>query len=309
MTAPADHFVLPNLVLVGVAKAGTTSLFTYLAQHPDVCASSVKEVSYYAPLRYGEPVVAPLGEYARYFAHCAGRRVRMEASAGYFYGGRNTAEAVKRDLPDARIVVVLREPVARLVSYYRFKQSRLELPDDLTIDDYADTCLSMTDEMLAPREANPFFGVRGGEYDRFMPAWRDVFGPDLRVVFFEDLTADPRQTVQSIATWLGLDIAPFAALDTSVENKTTHFKSGLVQRTALTLNDKAEPFFRRHPSVKRRLRSVYYKVNGRSSVGTLSPEIAKRLYEHFRPHNERLSRQLREMGVVQVPAWLAEDCA
>ena len=44
---------LPNLVIAGVPKAGTTSLFNYLAQHPDICPSDVKETRYFEPLRYG----------------------------------------------------------------------------------------------------------------------------------------------------------------------------------------------------------------------------------------------------------------
>jgi hypothetical protein len=44
---------LPNLLLAGVPKAGTTSLFRYLEQHPDICSSSDKEIGYFNPLRHG----------------------------------------------------------------------------------------------------------------------------------------------------------------------------------------------------------------------------------------------------------------
>ena len=55
---------LPNLVIVGVGKAGTTSLFHYLRQHPDICGSDIKELRFLNPLRRGEPL-APLARFLR----------------------------------------------------------------------------------------------------------------------------------------------------------------------------------------------------------------------------------------------------
>ena len=53
---------LPNLLIVGVAKAATTSLFQYLAQHPDIFPAELKELRYFTPLRYAEPL-PPIGSY------------------------------------------------------------------------------------------------------------------------------------------------------------------------------------------------------------------------------------------------------
>ena len=55
---PADTTMgrLPNLVVIGVSKAGTTSLFEYLGRHRDVGLSDLKELRYFTPLRYGEPL-------------------------------------------------------------------------------------------------------------------------------------------------------------------------------------------------------------------------------------------------------------
>src|SRR3712207_9448996 len=72
-TASRDRARLPNLIIAGVGKGGTTSLFRYLGQHPQVCASRVKELRYFQSLRYGEPM-APLDQYTRHFAHWNGQR-------------------------------------------------------------------------------------------------------------------------------------------------------------------------------------------------------------------------------------------
>ncbi len=68
--AGADAERLPNLIIAGVGKAGTTSLFWYLSQHPGICASDVKEIQYFTPLSEGDGVLPPLSEYARHFAAC-----------------------------------------------------------------------------------------------------------------------------------------------------------------------------------------------------------------------------------------------
>ena len=130
---------LPNLVIAGVPKAGTTSLFSYLAQHPEVCGSDVKEPRYFNPLRLGGEL-GPIEEYTAHFAHCAGQRYAMEASPGYFYGGRTLARGLLEALPDPRVVLILRAPGERCWSWFRFVKTRLHIPKDMSFDVYLDRC-------------------------------------------------------------------------------------------------------------------------------------------------------------------------
>ncbi|MBA2566920.1 MAG: hypothetical protein H0V08_03905, partial [Thermoleophilaceae bacterium] len=77
---------LPNLVIAGPGKAGTTSLFAYLARHADVCASRVKQAQYFSPAPYraggGTGQVADLD----YLDHWRSEPYRLEATPSYFYG-------------------------------------------------------------------------------------------------------------------------------------------------------------------------------------------------------------------------------
>ena len=86
---------LPNLVIAGVGKAGTTSLFWYLSQHPDICASHEKEIRYFAALTEGGSELPPLESYAAHFRHCRGERYALEASPQYFHGGARVVAAVR----------------------------------------------------------------------------------------------------------------------------------------------------------------------------------------------------------------------
>ncbi len=121
---------LPNLVIVGVSRAGTTSLFNYLGQHPDVGSSEVKELRYFTAVRHGQ-ALEPLASYA---AHFRGRTqtYAMEATPGYFRGGHAVASALDETCPSARALVCLRTPVDRCWSWFRFVKSRDRIPKDMS---------------------------------------------------------------------------------------------------------------------------------------------------------------------------------
>jgi hypothetical protein len=128
---------LPNLVIAGVGKAGTTSLFWYLSQHPDICASDEKEIRYFAGLTEGGTELPPVETYERHFRHCRGERYAMEASPQYFHGGAPVIQAMRRLLGRPRVVISLRDPVERLWSQFRFTKSRLgPVPETLSFEAY-----------------------------------------------------------------------------------------------------------------------------------------------------------------------------
>ena len=120
---------IADLVIAGVPKAGTGSLFAYLAQHPDICASDEKETGYfnhYNPQRHTGPV-PPLEEYARHFAHWKGERYALEATPTYSYGGRPVISAIRSVLGQPKIIISLRDPAERLWSAYRAAHPRATL--------------------------------------------------------------------------------------------------------------------------------------------------------------------------------------
>jgi hypothetical protein len=298
---------LPDLVIAGVNKAGTTSLYSYLTNHPAVCGSSVKETCYFLPIRYGrEP--DPIDTYTAYFAACTPAQIAIEATPGYFYGGAPLARALDDAVPGVRVVIVLREPVARLVSFFRFQQSMLALPSELTFAEYVDACDARDardeDALLHDQSLNPWFGVLGGHYDRWLPAWIDTFGPRLRVMFADDLGADPTSAMSALAAWLDLDPEPWATGSMSRENATTGFRNRRLQQAALSVNGRLESFWRRNPGLKRRLRGLYQRVNAGDAAGGPDDELRAQLEERFRGPRERTAAQLRSAGITDLPAWL-----
>jgi hypothetical protein len=292
---------LPNLITPGVGKAGTTSLFWYLSQHPDVCPSGVKEPRYFAPIVLGEPL-GPVEEYARHFTGCSNERYVMEASPQYFHGGKPMIAAIKEVLGDPRVIVVLRDPVARLWSSYRFAKSRLRLPAAESFEGYLAACERiLEDRPRRTRENRPFWTLAGGLYVEYLRDWLEAFGDRLRVVFFEHLAADPRVEVAELCTWLDIDDRAVGGFDYAVENRTVMFRSGLLQRIALGLNSER---LRRQRWLKRPLRRMYYAVNRAPREERMAPEIRLRLEERYRQANRELAVELRRNGYQRLPAWV-----
>lgn len=107
--------MLPTFIIIGAMKSGTTSLHNYLGEHPDVFVSEIKELDYFCGQRTWRmgadwytaqfPVDAP---------------ARGESSPGYtkYPGVSGAPERMAALVPDARLIYIMRDPVARIVSHY-----------------------------------------------------------------------------------------------------------------------------------------------------------------------------------------------
>src|SRR6185312_3684389 len=121
---------LPNLLIVGAAKAGTTSLHALINRHPAAFMSELKEPRFFAyegerPEAFGGPdahilissIVKTRSEYERLFAGVTDERVVGESSPAYLYSPV-AATRIRETIPDAKIIVVLRDPAERAYSHW-----------------------------------------------------------------------------------------------------------------------------------------------------------------------------------------------
>jgi hypothetical protein len=295
-----------NTVIAGVNKAGTTSLFVSLSGHADVAPASVKETRYFLPPRWGRPL-EPVGVYEHYFDDAGDQKVRLEATPSYFYGGAAVADAVQ-DIcgEDARVIVVLREPVSRFWSFFNYQKARLRIPEDMTGEAYLARADDMTDADFRDPENEAWFAFRGGCYSEWLPAWHERFGERLVVVWFEELMAEPALVLGTVARFLGIDPAGYASLELASENRTTAYRRAGLQRIALRANDRLERFLRRHYGLKERLRSLYYRVNGSSRRDRMPDTLRSELAVRYTEPNARLRDVLAAEGR-PAPAWLTEQ--
>jgi Sulfotransferase domain len=114
--------VLPNLVVIGAQKAGTSSLHLYLKLHPEIAMSAVKELNYFSGPGWNWE--RGLEWYSEQFRVDA--PVRGESSPSYaaYPYTRGVPERMASIIPDARLIYLVRDPVERMVSAYAHRRSR-----------------------------------------------------------------------------------------------------------------------------------------------------------------------------------------
>ncbi len=304
--------LLPNLIIAGVHKAGTTSVFTYLSLHPAVCGSDTKEIGYFMPLRYNLPL-PPLAQYTAHWTHCkASTRYRLEASPSYLYGSAVVAKAIRELLGDqVRILILLRNPVDRLFSFYERKKQNAYLRPSLPFRQFFEQSIQAVGQ-VAPwqsedEQALIQRGVQEGIYINYLPDWFECFDKQLRVLFFEDLRRDAVGFMADLCAWLDLDASCYQPRDFVIENQTVGVRLRWLHRLLLMVNKKFEPFWRKNVGLKRTLRQWYRALNARQQGREQMTDEEREVLETFyQPYNRRLAAYLKSKGIFSLPGWLQE---
>jgi hypothetical protein len=209
----------PYLIIGGAPKAGTTSLFKWLSAHHEVCASSIKETRFFLDLDYPLPSAARfdgtnLDEYESFFAHCpADRYLRVDSTPDYLYS-RN-ALRIAELLPQAKIVFLLREPVDRMVSWYKYARQRNLIDEKMGLDDYVKSQLGCP---IASETPPHLRALDQCKYEKYLPAFRLAFGDRLMELDFEDIKRDPISVIKKICVFANIDPAFYEGFQFNAEN-------------------------------------------------------------------------------------------
>jgi hypothetical protein len=299
-----------HLIVAGVHRSGTTTLFNRLARHPEVDASRIKETNYFLPARYGRPLGSP-SSYEEQFRFPLAAKLTLEASPGYYCGGEPVAEAISECLPKTRILVLLREPVERLESFYTFMKSILTVPRGMSLAEYVDACLALTPAELSSKELDMYRGLHDGLYADYYDGWRTRFEDSFRVYFLDDLSERPEETLAEIAVWAGISPEPLLE-PLRADNRRSAYRIASLQRYARRFNAAYEPWLRRHARIKRLLRGAYRLVNGTPPAETLDEQVdavtLERLASFYAKSNARLAQLVaRDQPESGLPKWLHNE--
>jgi hypothetical protein len=299
---------LPNLILAGFPKCGTTSVAETLVRHPDVCGSFPHlRTRYFTPLLYDpDAVLPPVAAYAEHYARCSGERIRLDDTPVWAYGGARIAAAVRAVLGSPRVLVMLREPAGRTASYLTWKKRHGELDPSLSLRAYVDECRRHGPRTVDTLELNPWSGLTGSDYARFLPAWIAEFGTDLRVGFLDDLAADPAEFYRALADWLGISSTEFSTDRLQVANTALAARSPRAERMIRRVGRHVQPLARHTPGMYRVLRDSARRANMTAVAPPSADDAAVRaeLVEFFAPGLPDLVDLVRGRELVRLPGWL-----
>lgn len=182
-----SDMLLPNFIGIGPGKCGTTWLYQALASHPQACVSTSKETLYFSDYYFSKE----FRWYQSFF------KVQSEAPTPIAIGevsntyifDREVAARIASDLPEAKIIYSLRDPIDRAFSHYLFLLRNAEL-----------NC-SFEDAI----ERRPDLLTRG-KYSEHLESYHQHFDKSKRLgLFYDDLRSDPDQYANTIFRFLGLD--------------------------------------------------------------------------------------------------------
>ncbi len=180
---------LPTFFIVGAPKAGTTSLHEYLAEHPDIAMTSVKECMCFEPQDWSDRLV----EYGPLFAQPA--PVRGESSTAYssYPWAPDVPDRVLATVPEARIVYVVRDPIPRTLSHYA-----QNVWDRKPVRPF--------DQLMSDLEHPMNMPVWCSRYATQIERWTQRFGEE-RVLVLDnrDLLEHRTPTLQRVLAFLGVD--------------------------------------------------------------------------------------------------------
>lgn len=231
--------MMPNFLIIGSTKSGTTSLYHYLRQHPDIYMSPVKEPHFFACAGGGmlEPrgpgdqtfvqqnVVRELSDYQELFAKASDEAARGEASAMYLYYPHAAAN-IRRHVSDIKLIAILRHPVDRAYSsFLHLRRDNREIHEDFAEALRAEE--ARIDEQWLPLWHYRRMGFYHEQLKRYFACFPKQ---QLRIYLYEDFKERPAEVIQDIFGFLGVDdgFAPDTALRHNVSGLP---ESGMIRRS------------------------------------------------------------------------------
>lgn len=204
-------FIKPNVLCVGFAKCGTTTLYDILKQHPDIYLSKIKEPIYYGNVKF---LKKGFNWYLkRYYPKSINKRIIMEINP--VIGKYVSADKIKSDYGvNAKIIIIIRNPIKRLFSNFKMNLIKGDCFDN-KIDNLGD-CSVLFDKWVSENFLNnklqiiddniiPKFCKSGDYYNKILDYYNNFGKNNVKVIVFEDFIQNLQKTCEEIYTFLGIE--------------------------------------------------------------------------------------------------------
>jgi hypothetical protein len=289
--------MMPNFLVIGAARSGTTSLHHYMRVHPEIFMSPVKEPNFFAfegerfDVRHEAPgwrhwsrhSTPNPEEYRALFRDVKAEKAIGEASPSYMRSP-GAAERIRRALPDARLIAILRDPAERAYANYmgRLRDGTERTPDphDAIMDALGGR---------GPDWRREVYIDLGLYHERLRPFYERFDRDRIRVVLFDDFVRDRHGVLRELFSFLGVD--PAFEPDTSIVYNSSGRIVNPLLRFAWTHSNVLRA--RVQPWLPRPVREAGWALIQRNlSRPPLPPDLRAALVERYRADILELERLL-----------------
>jgi hypothetical protein len=286
--------VRPNFLIIGAAKAGTTTLHEQLKGHPEIFLPEEKDFKYFDR---DDNYSKGWEWYGNYFRNYAGQGRIGEANSEYLFSEK-AAERIYKDLgPEVRLIAIIRNPAERAYSEYLHQKRYGQVDRDF--DYYLEEGQKATD-----KSGQRLYDIIVGrsQYAAHIEKYLSVFPPDsLKVVILEQLKKDPQAGMNSIFEFLG--VQPAEAVTLHQANKAYTPRYNWVNNLLLQPNPLRRSLKKAVPSfaVRKKIRAGLKRVNSaRKTPMVLTPERRNALMEG--PFHDETNKLETLLGIA-LPEW------
>lgn len=302
---------LPNFLIFGVQKAGTTSIYNYLCEHPQVYMSPLKETEFmgqpplsdaaYAAMsdeqkktRGGRNKILRIEDYRALFDGVSDEVAIGEASPNYLFLYERAVPQIQKYVPDAKLIAILRNPVERAYSDYL-----------MHVRDLVGNQKPLAEQVRMSGESS--FTLLKGKYSEGLTRFIEAFGAErVKVFLYDELKEDSDRFMKNLYAFIGVD--PTFEVNTKRKQQTAQVPKNQsmnkLLRTENPLRSMARTALRRVLSEEKRqeLRSRLIAANSKGKDALpLSPEDRTLLKNYYKEDilkvqdllNRDLSRWLR----------------
>lgn len=300
----------PDFLIVGAAKSGTSSLHNYLQRHPDIYMPEKRKELYFwhAATNENRSIIEYAGEdgvplsindYLSFYSMSEPGQITGEACPSYLFFHHHVLENLKRyhdKWKDVKIVIILREPVSRIVSQYKFVCKKRLDPDSLSFSD----SIKAEEKRLKENNVLPdLFYVSVSMYYEKVKFYLDNFN-NVHVCLYEDLKNQPRLLLEELCEFLEVDPEKLPEFEFEVANSSSGAKRSKypkIEKWVRKLGRSLLPWL--PVKLKRQLKDVVQSLT--SEHIEISTEIVDSLYVMFEEERVKMEQLLQR----ELPAWKA----
>lgn len=286
-----------DFIVIGAQKSGTTSLFEYLRQHPDVHIPIGKEIPFFS-----EDERYDLGweRYIKEFFSGARQEAMWGTVSPQYMADPLVPGRVRKAMPQAKLIALLRNPIHRALSHYKHtvREGIENRSFDEVVDDLVDERKALharTLRISGTAGSSDTYLVRG-EYARILSQYRNFFSEEqICVLFSEELDRSPRESLSDVLQFLGIsnDFQPqnlgeryhVGGTKKRVPSTDRLAKVGVLRQLWRTMPGRYRMIFHR-ACVKLEHWSTVHDPPANSEV--MAPSTLKKLVNYYHPDVERL---------------------
>ncbi len=285
---------LPNLLIVGAAKSGTTSLHNYLMQHPKIFMSQHKEPHFLINQEIGinriHKAVLDINDYKNLFANTSSFKYRGESSVMYLPFFNISIKNIRKYLDKSvKIIIMLRNPVDRAYAGY-LHNLRYNPSENFSFEEALERSEDRyhSDLYMSPDTRYLYVGKYFSQVNSFLEEFED----NVHVILYDDYASDINLCLQNIFDFLEIE-------KINIDTSKRHMQGGWIFRSSFARNiiipkNKYKSFIKKVIPFQNFRSKIKQNVLNLLSVKTkeMSPEIRKKLIKYYREDILKLSKVL-----------------